>query len=202
MKASPAAITLLTSAEGFSSTAYLDTAKIYTVGWGHALNTPTGQHISIGNFGDKAYGLAQEAMKRKFNSQTITKEQANALMLEDMGAFVDSLTKKLPPDTTQAQFDALLSFSYNVGDAAFDGSAVKRLHFAGKRSVGNLSLIDTCKASKAKQDPTTIALAFGRWSNSGGQWTLGLFRRRMAEVLVYSGWDGQKAIAAAWAFHD
>lgn len=202
MKASPNAIRLITSAEGFKPTIYLDTSHIYTVGWGYALKTPGGQNIDVDVFGSKAAGMAQEAMQRKFGTQQITQQQGDVCLAQELASFEQELSKRVPNDTTQAQFDAMLSFEYNVGPGNFDASAVKRLHLAGNRNVGNLSFIETCRASKAKENPTGIALAFGRWSNSGGVWTLGLFRRRMAEVLVYSGWEAARAIPAAWGFHD
>lgn len=202
MKASDNALRLITSAEGFKSSPYLDTSRIYTVGWGYALKTPGGQNIDVDVFGSKAPAMAQDAMQRKFGAQSITQDQADECLKEIMASSEAFITSHVPSNTTQNQFDALLSFEYNVGSGNYLASAVHRLHDAGNRSVGQLSLIATCAASKAKENPTSIALAFGRWSNSGGMWTLGLFRRRMAEVLVYSGWEADKAVPAAWAFHD
>lgn len=202
MKASDNALRLITSSEGFKSSPYLDTSHIYTVGWGYALKTPGGQNIDVDVFGSKAPQMAQDAMQRKFGSHSITQARADQCLHEEIGASEAFITSHVPSNTTQNQFDAILSFEYNVGSGNYLASAVHRLHDAGNRGVGQLSLIETCRASKAKENPTGIALAFGRWSNSGGAWTLGLFRRRMAEVLVYSGWEASKAIPAAWAFHD
>jgi hypothetical protein len=47
-----------------------------------------------------------------------------------------------------------------------------------------------------------MQLAFARWSNVNGKWALGLYRRRLAEIMVYGGTDAKSAIATAWGFHD
>lgn len=202
MKASKAALRLITSSEGFKPKPYLDTSHIYTVGWGYALKTPAGQNIDVDIFGAKSLQMAQDAMQRKFGGQQITQAQADDALREHLTESEKFLTSNSPSDTTQNQFDALLSFEYNVGSGNYLSSAVHRLHDANNRKIGAISLGALCQESKAKASPATMALAFARWSNSGGAWTLGLFRRRVAEVLVYSGWDADKAIQTAWSFHD
>lgn len=202
MKATNAALRLITSSEGFKSAIYLDTSHIYTVGWGYALKTPAGQNIDVDVFGGNALGMAQQAMMAKFGASTVTQDQADECLHEELFETEKFLTQHAASDTTQNEFDAMLSFTYNVGDGDFLASAVHRLHEAGNRKVGQISLVDLCQQSKDKENPSNISLAFARWSNSGGQWTLGLFRRRVAELLVYSGWEVGAAVQTAWGFHD
>jgi Phage-related lysozyme (muraminidase) len=173
---------------------YLDTSKIYTVGWGHALTTSDGKLISVKVFGaGLAAKLAANAMQRTFGKQVLTAADADAQLTKDMASRSEHVTKMCAADTTQAQFDAMLSFCFNIGNANFDASSVRRLHNAGKREVGDISIHDLNKEAKAKAATTTMPISFVRWCNDEGKYSLGLFRRRFAELLVYSGWDTQKA---------
>lgn len=203
MQSSAAALRLISASEGLKTSPYLDTAKIYTVGWGHALTTVDGKNIDVDVFGaQKALELAHDAMQRKYGMQTITQVMADATLKEDLATTEHLLASRLPADTAQSQYDALCSFTFNLGPSNFDSSAIKRFHLNHQRTVGQLSLTTLCSHSKNHQPPTNMAEAFAAWSNSNHLWTLGLFRRRIAEVLVYSGWDADKAVQTAWAFHD
>ena len=194
MKPSENGLTLIQVFEQLRLSPYLDSAHIWTVGWGHALTTPAGQAIDADVFGTaKAHQLMIEAMQRIFGAQTITREQADTALAADMASHATAISRMIAGDTTQAQFDALLSFGFNVGEGNFASSSVKRLHNAGDRAIGEISIHDLAAKSQAHASPNTMPLAFVAWSNSNHQWSLGLFRRRVAELLVYSGWDAQKA---------
>jgi GH24 family phage-related lysozyme (muramidase) len=65
--------------------------------------------------------------------------------------------------TTQAQFDALVSFHYNTG--AIQRATLTRRHRAG--------------------DHTGAAREFARWNRAGGRVIAGLTRRRGAEAALY-----------------
>ena len=67
--------------------------------------------------------------------------------------------------TTQAQFDALVSFHYNTG--AIARATLTRLHRAG--------------------DHAGALREFARWNRAGGRVLRGLIRRRAAEAQVYAG---------------
>lgn len=200
--ASPAALRLIQSSEGLKLTPYLDTSHIYTVGWGHALTTPDGKNIATNVFGEKvALRLAQEFMQRTFGVWTISREQADKRLSDDLQPTVAALSKRIASDTTQSQFDALVSLTFNLGIGHFDTTSVKRFHNENKRAVGTISLGVLAQRSKQHDVPVNMAEAFASWSNSGGHWTLGLYRRRVAEALVYSGWEADAAIKQAWSFN-
>lgn len=181
---------------------YICPAKVYTVGWGHALTTPTGQIIDVDIFGAaKAKALAADAMQRKFGKPNITREQAVALVREDVAKFereVDRLIGKA--GATQAQFDALVSFAFNCGVGNLQSSTVLKMHLAGKRAVGDVSMSALCKESKLSTPMANIAVAFSRWNKVNKVWALGLYRRRLSEVLVYGGHDGAESVKAAQGF--
>ena len=67
--------------------------------------------------------------------------------------------------TTQAQFDALVSFHYNTG--AIGRATLTKRHLAG--------------------DYGAAAAEFARWNRAGGRVLKGLTRRRAAEAALYAG---------------
>jgi lysozyme len=69
----------------------------------------------------------------------------------------------------QNQFDALVSFSYNVGLPAFRSSTLlKKLN---------------------RDDYDGAAIEFHKWVKSGGKVLKGLVRRRASEALLFQGID-------------
>ena len=70
-------------------------------------------------------------------------------------------------DITQDQFDALVSFAYNVGSQALRGSTLLK---------------------KVNKDPNdkTISLEFTKWVKAGGKTLQGLVTRRISEAKLYT----------------
>ena len=124
---------------------YVCPGGVLTIGWGH-----TNHHG--GNF-DK-------------NAQWTQKECDDTLKgnVEGFGAKVSALVK-VP--LKQHQFDALVSFAYNVGVGNFRTSTLLRKLNAG--------------------DYQGAALEFDRWNRSNGKVLPGLVRRRAAEALLFHG---------------
>lgn len=182
---------------------YICPANVYTVGWGHALTTPSGQIIDRDVFGpSRARELARQAMQRKFGRQSITLSEAKDLLRQDVGRFERAVEKMLGSalrTTTQAQFDAMVSFAFNCGETNFRGSSILRLHLAGLRAA-KIDRMALYRASINKAHPTTIPVAFVRWSNANGRWMLGLFRRRMSEAMIYAGMEASDAISVCQSF--
>lgn len=130
---------LIRSFEGERLTAYLCPAKVWTIGVGH-----TGPDVKPG--------------------MTITREQSEALLQADLMRFEDAV-RKHARTFTQNQFDALVSFSFNVGINAMARSTLIRMHKAG--------------------DYRAAADQFLRWDKAGGKRLAGLSRRRAAERALY-----------------
>lgn len=203
MQVSHEGLTLIQSAEQFEARPYYCSAHVSTVGWGHALTTPTGQIIDYDVFGRaRADAMTVEAMNRLFGKQSITVAEADELLAIDLRRYMAEVNKITDATTYQCEYDAMVSMCYNIGIGGFSTSAVARLHRTGVRKVGDLSMSRLCAQSKAKAEPTNIQIAFARWSNSNGKWTLGLFRRRLAEIMVYSGRPAQTSLTTAWSFRD
>ena len=146
MKTSQAGIDLIHSFESLRLKAYPDPGskdgKPYTVGWGS-----TGPDIGP--------------------STVWTKEQADARFAKDLARFEIGVSKSVSVDLKQHQFDALVSFAYNVGLANFLSSTLLKMLNEGYYS--------------------NAALQFSRWNKNDGKIMNGLVRRREAERKLFSG---------------
>lgn len=126
----------ITQWEGCELTAYQDIVGVWTIGVGH-----TGPDVHEG--------------------QTITKAEADRLLAADLR----KAEAVIPKDCTQAQFDAMVSLAFNVGNSAFSKSTLKKLHDKG--------------------DYAGAAAQFKRWNKAGGKVVGGLTKRRLAEAQMY-----------------
>ena len=97
---------IIRDAEGFRSTAYLDTGGVWTIGFG-TIKYPNGTSVKKGD--------------------TCTKNEAEQWLKNDC-VWVDAcLDKNVKVNLNQNQFDALASFVYNVGETAFVKSTMLTL---------------------------------------------------------------------------
>jgi lysozyme len=95
---------------------------------------------------------------------TITQDEADALLRKDVSRFEAGVAAMAGP-TTQNRFDAMVSFAFNVGLAAFGKSTLLKKHKAGAFGAA--------------------AEQFSRWTKAGGKELAGLVRRRAAEAALY-----------------
>ena len=135
MKPSERGLALIRQFEGLRLSAYRCAAGVLTIGWG------TTKGVKMG--------------------QTITRDEADRLLLEDAQRFADHVKALVKVPLNQNQTDALVSFVYNVGPAAFGKSTMLKLI--------NQGLLEDA------------ANQFVRWNRAGDQVLAGLTRRRMAE---------------------
>jgi len=96
-----------------------------------------------------------------------SQEKADAALAKHLAEFSSAVTSLVTVPVTQSQFDALVSFAYNVGANALRKSTLLRLLNSGDYS------------GAAKQ--------FGRWINKGTSFESGLRRRREAERQLFTG---------------
>ena len=99
MKVSDNGLALIKKFEGCRLTAYADVGGVWTIGWGQ-----TGP--------DVVEGL------------TITQAQADARLRAEVDRFAEGVLSGLKVPVNQNQFDALVSFAYNVGLGAFRSSTL------------------------------------------------------------------------------
>ncbi|GMI29666.1 hypothetical protein TeGR_g7860 [Tetraparma gracilis] len=147
-------LALLTAFEGFSSSCYKDTEGIYTIGYGHACQSSADE---LPQYGVTCHSGAC--------SGTLTEAQGREVLDSDVSGFVSCVQKATTAKVTQNQFDALVSFAYNVGCGAYQSSTLLRELNAGQ-------LTDQ-----------EAQYQFTRW-HSGC--TAGLERRRFAESQLFS----------------
>ena len=81
---------------------------------------------------------------------------------------------------------------------------MKRFHTSGQRTVQPFDMATLALKGKAHalSTPKDIVQAFAAWSNADGEWTLGLFRRRCCEAMVYGGAQVDPSFAKVEAFND
>lgn len=96
---------------------------------------------------------------------TITSAEAQNLLKGDLERFERCVNNGVKVDVTSNQFSALVAFSYNVGDGAFLGSRLLKILNSG--------------------DTDGAAEQFARWDRAGGKVSLGLSRRRAAELRLF-----------------
>jgi GH24 family phage-related lysozyme (muramidase) len=126
---------------------YLCPAKVWTIGWGSTGKDP----FNGGMIGPNTVWTRQQCDLR-FEQHLAQFEQA---VRDGIG--------KAP--TSQAQFDAMVCLTYNIGAAGFRRSTVLRKHNMG--------------------DFDGAARAFLMWVKAGGKTLRGLVRRREAEAALY-----------------
>jgi lysozyme len=96
-----------------------------------------------------------------------TQQQCDNRFTQDLNRFAQNVAKVIgDAATTQPQFDAMVSFAYNVG-------------------IGNLTTSTLLKKHKAGDYPGA-ANEFARWNKAAGKVMAGLTRRRAAEAALYS----------------
>lgn len=100
--------------EKFEPDPYTDSAGNATIGWGHLLH----------------YGPVTDADREKWGS--ISMSRANALLRQDAATAIHAVHDLVKKPLTQAQFDALVSFTYNVGAGSFASSTLLRDLNAGR----------------------------------------------------------------------
>lgn len=142
MDMSEKGLALVKSFEGCYLEAYLCPAKVWTIGYGHTDNVEKGQ--------------------------TITKEEAERLLIKDLAWAENVVEKHVKVELTAHQFDALTSFVFNVGEGAFNGSTLLRELNKGRYEAVPGQLLRWNKAGKPKR---TLK---------------GLTRRRMAEAALWN----------------
>jgi lysozyme len=95
-----------------------------------------------------------------------TQQQCDDRFKQDLTKFAQGVANVIgAAATTQHQFDAMVSFAYNVGIGNLTKSTLLKLHKAG--------------------DYAGAANEFGKWNKAAGKVMAGLTRRRAAEAALY-----------------
>jgi lysozyme len=137
---------LIQQFEGFRSKPYLCQAGVPTIGYG-ATYYDNGKRV-------------------KLSDTPISVGQALQLLKKMVVPYCTAVNNMTRDDITQNQFDALVSFAYNLGNSALKNSTLLKKVNANPNNKG-------------------IALEFSKWINANGKPSKGLIARRKKEVELY-----------------
>jgi lysozyme len=146
MKLNEKGYNLIKEFEGLRLKPYLCSANVPTVGYGNT--------------------FYENGTKVKMTDAPITKERAETLFKALADKFAVKVVPLIKKPITQNQFNALVSFAYNVGVTALANSTLLKL-------VNN------------NPNDANIAKEFLKWNKAGGKVVSGLTNRRIKESALY-----------------
>lgn len=157
MNVSPQAIRTIKHHEGVRLRPYRCPALLWTVGVGHVLYPEQGR-LKLED--RKGYAL------RDADNRVWTQDEVDALLRSDLARFESGVARMCPAAAShQGRFDALVSFSFNVG-------------------LGTLQR-STLRAKFNRGDFDGAAKEFLKFTKGGGKVLKGLVNRRNDEVAMY-----------------
>ncbi|MFN5588246.1 MAG: lysozyme [Holosporales bacterium] len=139
----PAGIALIKRFEGFVAQPYLCPAGFLTIGYGHRV------HLS----------------ERKAMQNGITPAAAEELLLRDVAAAGRAVLRLIEVPLLDSQYDALVSFTFNLGSAALQRS--------------------TLRQKINRNEHLDVPAELLKWVWAGGRKLPGLVARRAAEGARY-----------------
>ena len=146
MKISNEGLQLIKKYEGYKTTPYRCPAGLYTVGYGHVI----GNGLQLPDEWNRTFSLGE----------------IDELLRTDLERFERGVLRYCTVYLTQSQFDALVSFSFNLGLGVLQRSTLRQ----------KLNRGDYDGASKE----------FLKYTRAGGKVLKGLVRRRQAEYNLFN----------------
>jgi lysozyme len=146
MKLDESGYKLIQEFEGLSLVPYLCSAKVATIGYGSTFY-PSSKKVTM-------------------QDQPISLATAKWMLKETADKFAADVDKLIKSKLTQNQFNALVSFAFNLGVTALGRSTLLK------------------KVNINPNDPT-IAAEFAKWNKAGGKVLNGLTKRRAKEAKLY-----------------
>lgn len=139
MKISQEGLSLIKKFEGCKLESYQCAAGVWTIGYGSTSGINEGMEIS--------------------------QEQAEDLLLEDVAVFEEAVNKAVEVPLEQYEFDALVSWTFNLGPSNLNSS----------------TMLKVLNENKKNEVPPQMR----RWNKANGETLQGLVRRREAESLLF-----------------
>jgi lysozyme len=140
MKISNIGIDLIKQFEGCETEAYKCPAGVWTIGYGHIKGVQEGD--------------------------VITETQAHEMLVEELKEYESYILNAVEVDLNQNQFDAMVSWVYNLGPTNLKSSTL-------------LQELNSKNYNAAAQEIT-------KWNKAGGKVLTGLVRRREAEASLFN----------------
>ena len=134
-------LALIKKFEGCELKAYLCSAGVWTIGYGHTKDVVEGMEI--------------------------TQEQAEQMLVDELHEYESYINKYVTVALSQNQFDALVSWVYNLGPANLSASTMLKVLNSGEYE--------------------DVPAQMKRWNKAGGKVVEGLIRRREAEACLFVG---------------
>lgn len=138
-------LALIKRFEGFSATPYLCPAGWWTIGWG-AVRGPDGQPVTA-------------------DTPAVTEDQAESMLCRDVGHAERAVLRLIEVQLADEQFDALVSFTYNLGAGALQRSTLR------------------CRVNRDEHED--VPAEFRKWIWANGRRLPGLVHRRATEAESY-----------------
>ena len=139
MKISNKGIELIKHFEGCETVAYKCPAGVWTIGYGHIKGVQDGD--------------------------VITETQAHEMLVEELKEYENYILNAVEVDLNQSQFDAMVSWVYNLGNGNLNSS----------------TLLKVLNSGEYAGVPEQIM----RWNKAGGKVLAGLTKRRQAEANLF-----------------
>ena len=139
MKTGKKGLELIKHFEGCELKAYLCPAGVWTIGYGHTKGVKEGD--------------------------VITAEEANEMLLAELDEYEGYVNNLVEVELNQNQFDAMVSWVYNLGGGNLKASTLLKVLNAG--------------------DYDGVPAQMLRWNKAGGKVLEGLTRRRQAEADLF-----------------
>tara|TARA_R100000008_G_C3507895_1_gene127233 strand:+ start:99 stop:542 length:444 start_codon:yes stop_codon:yes gene_type:complete len=139
MNISVEGISLIKKFEGCELEAYQDSVGVWTIGYGHTKDVKEGDKIN--------------------------QDEAEHLLEEEMPEYEGYVNDMVEVSLEQCQFDALVSWVYNLGPTNLSSSTLLKVLNEGEYDE--------------------VPFQIKRWNKAGGKVLEGLTRRREAEALLF-----------------
>lgn len=157
MKISQKCLQMIKHHEGVRVKPYRCPALLWTCGVGHVIDQ---NHIKV-PFNDRKNLPIPDGWDR-----VLSMAEVDDILAKDLVTFERGVLRLCPSGLTQGRFDALVSFSFNVGLGNLQRSTIRMKHNRGEFKEA--------------------AEAFMAWTKAGGKELPGLVKRRKDEVSLYS----------------
>ncbi len=156
MKISHKCLEMIKHHEGVRVKPYRCPALLWTVGVGHVIDQ---NHIKV-PFNDRKNLPIPDGWDR-----VLSMAEVDDILAKDLATFERGVLRLCPTGLTQGRFDALVSFSFNVGLGNLQRSTIRMKHNRGEFAEA--------------------AEAFMAWTKAGGRELPGLVKRRKDERALY-----------------
>jgi lysozyme len=137
MKVSAKAIAMIKHHEGVRQKAYRCPAKLWTIGVGHVLYPEQGK-LKLED--------RMSVPLRPEDDRVFSMEEVDGILRSDLSRFERGVAQYCPVPLTQGNFDALVSFAFNVGLGTLQRSTLRQKLLRGDKAGAAEELLKYCMA--------------------------------------------------------